>query len=464
MSKFLEKIMRWVKKKYLFVIQISLLEILILIFNSATIFAAGINIDSGTSLNINSNTLIVPGIVNNSGTLQTTSGKITVASIQDGSDYVGSWVNSGTFTSGTGEVEFKTATSHSDALFTLNSGGVGVGKKFYKLSLSGVNGATLTLQSNAIELDNNLVINPTSEEETVVLDANGQKITVAGNWENHGTYTANSNSVVLDGTGTSVISGANTFYDLSSTTAAKQITFTAGLANETIVTHSLTLQGTSGEGNLLKLRSSASADAYLTLNSGASQSFDYLDVQYNNASRGLVLAAGPRSTDNGDNDAWTFKIISLTLRNVSDGADYTTWNLGAGKDKDTAYIMDADNCVLVKNNGNVNQDFALKVATTNWTIASTTGQNQAVLMGVFNGNSAPLESAFSATNDLLSTSDVWGTVEGDGSGKFQAVSDGVNVAAGSGEKLYMYLKTPVSQTQGAQETITVTVTTKQNGT
>ncbi|MBI4681201.1 MAG: hypothetical protein HY753_08400 [Nitrospirae bacterium] len=51
---------------------------------------------------------------------------------------------------------------------------------------------------------------------------------------------------------------------------------------------------------------------------------------------------------------------------------------------------------------------------------------------------------------------MWAT-QSSGNGKFEGTNDGDSVAAGTGEKMYIYLKTPSSLTSGAQETINVTV-------
>ena len=73
-------------------------------------WAQGINIPAGSSLNLNTGQLVVPGDVNNAGTLTTTTGPITLT---------GNWTNSGTFHSGTGTVNF----SGTIGTQTINSGG-----------------------------------------------------------------------------------------------------------------------------------------------------------------------------------------------------------------------------------------------------------------------------------------------------------------------------------------------------
>jgi len=66
--------------------------------------AAGITVPSGSTLNLNTGTLNVPGDITNAGSFQTSTGGITLT---------GSWANTGAFTKGSGTVTFK-GTTQSD--------------------------------------------------------------------------------------------------------------------------------------------------------------------------------------------------------------------------------------------------------------------------------------------------------------------------------------------------------------
>ena len=148
--------------------------------------------------------------------------------------------------------------------------------------------------------------------------------------------------------------------------------------------------------------------------------------------------------------------LSVVLRNASDTGDYISWALGSGKELDTVYIMNTDECVLVKNAGNISEDFSISATGTNWTLGSSTGEDTCVLMGLFNADTAPAEGNFSTTYDIIDGTTRWATVSA-GDGNYEGTNDGDNVAVDSGEKLYIYLKTPSSLTQGDEEAITVTV-------
>ncbi len=329
-----------------------------------------------------------------------------------------------------------------------------------------ING-TLNVNTGALNVSGDIILNGTALNGSGgSIDANGSVtitagtltgpsggFTIAKNFSNADTFTHNSGSVIFDSADTSVISGQSTFYDFSCTTAGKQITFTAGAGNETTVANSLTLQGI--EGTPLVLRSSASADAYLTLQAGKTQTIEYVDVQYNNASNGDTLVAGGTSTNSGNNTNWTFTVLSVILRTQDDSADYTVWDLGE-VDLDSENIMTAVQAVLVKNDGNVAEDFSISASAANWTLSDLNGADTCVLMGLFNGDAAPLAADFLTANDLVDGTTVWAT-QNAGNGKYEGANDGDNVASGSGEKLYIYLETPVTESTHAQEVITITI-------
>ena len=152
--------------------------------------------------------------------------------------------------------------------------------------------------------------------------------------------------------------------------------------------------------------------------------------------------------------------LSVSVRDQSDSADYTTWALGTLTES-AVRIMDGTSCVLVKNSGNVAVDFSLSVSGTNWSFGSAVGIDVCTVMALFNGNTAPIAGAFSTANDLVTGTEVWSTVDS-GSGKYEGLESGVNVNPSVGKKLYVYLKTPKFATKSDQETTTITVGCKKH--
>jgi len=76
------------------------LAIIVLVASAALVYAAGITVPAGSTLSVNTGTLVVTGEVVNNGTIEVTTGVIQLT---------GDWTNNGTFTAGTGTVEFNGA-------------------------------------------------------------------------------------------------------------------------------------------------------------------------------------------------------------------------------------------------------------------------------------------------------------------------------------------------------------------
>ena len=275
-------------------------------------------------------------------------------------------------------------------------------------------------------------------------------IKLTGNWAKTGTFTSGTGTVTFDGetgiTG-STISGTTTFYNLTCTTANKYLYFTAGTTQT--VSNSLTLTGTSG--NLIKIRSTAAAVAYLTLPADKTQSLSYLDVQWNDASGGQTLAAGPTSTGS-NTTSWTFTILSVSV-------SPSTWAIGLVEPGAAAQIKGA--AIVVTNNGNVAETFRLNLTEpANWTsvvIVGNVASNVYALGGIFRAasSSTPLTSDYIDSQDYLTTSAVTASATVFAMG---GVAAGVNVAVSGTCDLWLMFKAPTASTSAASQTITVTVT------
>jgi hypothetical protein len=378
-------------------------------------------------------------------------------------------------------------------------------------------------ETNDIKINNNLTLSNTA----TLSNANNKNFSIAGNvgvasgnvWtKGTGTITLSGTSgtetinfagktvedIVIDALGatkqftgavtTDSFNATNGTLDFNGQSITSSGNFTMGIGSQVIadsdamngadinVGGNLNLDGENGDKLAFNWTSAWSIDTngdadmdYISFNtantnamtltvSGANATASYTDVEYSDASSGTTIdATDGTNINNGNNPNWLFTVLSVTLRNASDTADYTTWALGSGKDLDTVYIMNNAECVLVKNNGGpAAEDFSISATGTNWTLSNANGLDTAVLMGLFNGNSAPNIGDFSTTNDLISGTTVWSTYQGDGSGKYQGGGDGDSVPASNGEKLYIYLKTPSSLTQGSQESITVTVGSREH--
>ncbi|MDD2942629.1 MAG: hypothetical protein PHC51_06650 [bacterium] len=156
---------------------------------------------------------VIGGAFDINGTLDAAGNNVTVS---------GNWdVTGGVYTSGANTTTFNGTT-------TLISGGTDADHDFNSVTLSG----DVTLLTNAIDINGNLLINATR-----TLDAAGLSINLAGDWTNSGTFTHGNGLVTFDGTSNLNSGGtvaAKYFYDIvvsgSATLVTNDILLTGGLS------------------------------------------------------------------------------------------------------------------------------------------------------------------------------------------------------------------------------------------
>lgn len=309
------------------------------------VLAQNLTIPAGSTLNVNSGALNVTGSIYNDGTLALTTGTV---SLTEG------WYNNGTFTAGTGTVDL----SGSSGTQTLDSGGVAVGQLFYNLTHSGA--STVEVVDTGINIDGTF----SNTAGTFLTD--GFDMTVAGNWNNTGTFTHGNNTVTFDGTGQQV-TGSTTFNNFTKVVAATD-TLTFDNTGEQTIQGTLTMQGAAGQ--LLLLRSDSLGDQWdITLEPGGLQVLGYLDVQDSNAdgptSNGLLLVAGTTSADSLNNDNWAFGAATMTWQGdvSTDWENPANWDLGVKPGAgDNAIVPD------VTGGGNVQPILTAATSITNLTL------------------------------------------------------------------------------------------------
>lgn len=132
-------------------------------------------------------------------------------------------------------------------------------------------------------------------------ETNGYQMNVAGDWSNTGTFSAESNTVILDGTGQS-INGSTTFSTLTKSVAsADTLTFEAGETQA--MTGTLTLEGASGE--LLSIRSNPDGNT-TSINPSGTIVVSYLDVKDNSNINGGNITCTTGCVDSTNNNGWDF--------------------------------------------------------------------------------------------------------------------------------------------------------------
>ncbi len=158
---------------------------------------------------------------------------------------------------------------------------------------------TYTLGS-ALDIDGDLRI----FGGTIDVSAANKTINAAANVNIQGGFTKGSGTVILDGTN-QTLSGStffNAFRKIITSSASLFFDFTSRQS----VSGSLILRGASSSVKL-SIRSTQSGSlGHLVLDSSGSQSLQYLNVQDNTASGGVVLACSTSCTDSGNNYRWSF--------------------------------------------------------------------------------------------------------------------------------------------------------------
>ncbi|RMD51624.1 LamG domain-containing protein, partial [Candidatus Parcubacteria bacterium] len=155
-------------------------------------------------------------------------------------------------------------------------------------------------------------------------------MTIGGDFTGGSGFSHNNGTVVFaDNTQISNISGNTTFYNLTATTAGKELDFAAGSTQT--VNGTLTLTGSSG--NLLTLRSSSAGSTW-TINANAISNFDYLDVKDSVAGGNAApFDPGANSIDSGNNSGWSFNeppvvtYVSATQSSNGDGKVSLTFTI-----------------------------------------------------------------------------------------------------------------------------------------
>ncbi|MDD5440525.1 MAG: hypothetical protein PHS37_10115, partial [Candidatus Omnitrophica bacterium] len=247
------------------------------------------------SLEINGNTLIEGGTLetgtngitfgnNAADSVTMTGGQLSIEQLSTSAPDIN--INAGTWNNTGGTISYKAGS----AVTTNVLSSIG---PYYNLEINS-SGSTYSLQADTV-VTNNLTIT----SGTLDVTSSNHKLTIGGDFNRVGAFTQRSGEVVFnDASRTSHIYGSTTFYDLSSTTAGKEIQVEAG-KTET-VSHTLTLTGTGG--NLVKLRS-ASAGTQWKIDPTGTVNVSYVDVKDSNNLRSTVINPA-NSTDSGNNTNW----------------------------------------------------------------------------------------------------------------------------------------------------------------
>ncbi len=275
-----------------------------------------LTIGEGASLDLNGQTLTLAGTMYNDGTL-----------ILDGVSAEVSGISAFDVDSGT--IEYAAA---SGGPFT----GLVTGNTYNNLTIN---------STQTYTLDAGLDVNGDLTLSGGTLNDGGQTISVAGDWTGGAVFAATTGTVQFDGSGTTVVTGVNTFYNLTIDTPGKVVRFTNGQTQ----TVSNVFRAAGINGSLVRLLSTTSGSQWTLSTNGTNADVSFAAVQdsllagtndinaYSSSSLGNNDdTISPRWTFPGDTYTWT----GGTNRNWNNAGN---WDIGDGTpgDDGTPDVVDS---------------------------------------------------------------------------------------------------------------------------
>ena len=267
----------------------------------------GQTVSQGGTVTLGVNSLTASGAADINGTLSISTGTFDANGSFDATG------GSVTFT-GAGNLRLGGATVTSVGTLSSDNGTVWYDRagdqtvladSYYSFQTGGSGAKTL---GGALNVDGNLTI---GSGTTLSTSGSNHAMNIAGNWSNSGDFTAGIGTVVLDGTGTSEITGSTSFYNFTCFTAGKTLTFDSASDKTQTVTGTFTLAGE--DGNRIIVNSTSSGDQ-ADINVGAS-SVNYVNVKdSNNTGTAIVANNSVNSLNNG---GWSFGVPPTVSTNAA---------------------------------------------------------------------------------------------------------------------------------------------------
>jgi hypothetical protein len=224
----------------------------------------------------------------------------------------------GRLTASTGIVKY-TSTTGVTALSTMAMTAAN-SSAFYDLTIDGDGGGDTFTSGVDIDVSNNLTISAGD------IFTAPSALTIGGDLTNSGTFTHNSGTVTFNNASlTSDITGSNTFYNFSVSTAGKTVRFTQGTTTTIASGGSINVTGGSGN-NVIFTSVSGAATWTINHNAAASESITYLTVNWGACHvSSSTITMGTGSTKDGNSDAcWEVPVSGLTFSGVLYLSDSST--------------------------------------------------------------------------------------------------------------------------------------------
>jgi len=316
-------------------------------------------------------------------TIQSGATTVAPASLTVGGNYL----NSGTFTTGSG-----TTTFNGDA--QILSGTMTGSSAWNTLVFEG--NATKTIASNASTT--NLVNGTSATTSTSTLVAPAQ-LSIAGNFTQFDSFVAGTGTTTFNGTSlqtaTGTMTGTSAFNNLAITNITGTTTFgapvqtadtfsmspsttAAFVGNSTSTFQNISLQGSSGQ--YVTLRSTASGTPWGLSVAGTQKAVTYVNVKDSHACSGNpdISAADGTSVDAGGNTCWTFAAPGAT--SISTASNQTFALSQASTPLSTITVTDASTPTVTAAN-----DIRIKIATSTVHMLFDTTDTTVTLGGTASG-------------------------------------------------------------------------------
>jgi hypothetical protein len=250
------------------------------------------------STNVTSN-----GSVTGSGTINLSGGTFTQRITSNADETFGSTSGSNNWTFNNLTFRNSDTNNHTITVNSTGSGQVIVSASATFGSGTDTNNVTLDFDTNDRVLDVNGSVDITTRG--VLEPSSSASFTVGDNWTNSGAFNHNSGTVTFDTTTTATFTGATTFYNFTSTTAAKTLEFTSG-QTFTIDTGGLfTLTG-AADPNEIQIKSTTPTSQWL-INHQGTEAVDYVQVIDSGCDGASTQITTTNSVNDGNNGTcWLF--------------------------------------------------------------------------------------------------------------------------------------------------------------
>lgn len=283
-----------------------------------------------------STNVTVNGSVTGSGTINLSGGTFTQRITANANETFGSTSGANNWTFNNLTFRNSDTNNHSITINPTGSGQIIIGATATFGSGTDTNTVTVDFDTNDRILDVNGSVDITNRG--ILEPSSSASFTVGDNWTNSGTFNHNNGTVTFDTTTTATFAGATTFYNFTSTTAAKTLEFTAAQTFTIDTGGLLTLTG-AADPNEIQIKSTTPTSQWF-INHQGTESVSYVQVVDSGCDVASTQISTSNSVDDGNNGScWLFgsTFEQADYRFGEDPEDSSTGIIYSGPAENTAY-------------------------------------------------------------------------------------------------------------------------------